>query len=73
MACGLLDTCLICLAVDLEDSSFLAHCFTLLAGSFSRLILESLIVFETKSSTLKKNKKCVYVGSLLFQVGTLLD
>ena len=63
MACGSLDTCLICLAVDLEDSSFLASCLTLLAGSFCRSILESSIVLETNSLSLRKTKICLYVGS----------
>ena len=51
------DTCLIWHAVDLELSSFLASCLTLLAGNFSRSTLPSLMVFETNSSSLNKNQK----------------
>ena len=43
--------------VALELSSFLASCLTLLAGSFSRSTLLSLMVLETKSSYLRKNQK----------------
>ena len=56
VACGSLDTSLICHAVDLEDSNFLASCLTLLAGIISRRILESLIVLETNFSCLRKNQ-----------------
>ena len=59
MACGSLDICFMCLAVDLEDSSFLASCLTLLAGNFPRSIVESLIVLGTNSSSLRKKPKYV--------------
>ena len=72
MACGSLDTCLMCLVVDLEDSHFLASCLTLLAGNISRSMLESLIILETNSSFLRKKPKYVSMQVLLFQVGTLL-
>ena len=45
-----------CLAVDLEDSNFFVNCLTLLAGNFSRSILESFIVLDTNSSSLRKNQ-----------------
>ena len=51
-----LDIFLICLALDLDDFRFLASSLTLLAGSFSRSMLESLIVLETISSSLRKNQ-----------------
>ena len=56
-ACGSPATCLIWCTVALELSSFLASCLTLLAGIFSRSTLPSLMVFETNSSSLKKNQK----------------
>ena len=64
-----------CLALDLEDSNFLASCPTLPAGNFSRSILESLVVLQTISSSLRKktNKICLCVVFLLFLVGTLPD
>ena len=46
MARGSLDIFLMCRAVDLDDCNFLESCLTLLAGIFSRSILESLIVLE---------------------------
>ena len=56
---GHLTICLMSLAVDLEDSNFLASCLSLLAENFSRLMLESLIVLETNSSSLRKKPKYV--------------
>ena len=56
-ACGSPATCLIWHAVALELSSFWASCLTLLAGNFSRSTLPSLMVLETKSSSLRKNQK----------------
>ena len=44
-------------AVDLDDSSFFANCLTLLAGNLSRSMLESFIVLETNSSSLRKKQK----------------
>ena len=61
VACGTLDIFLMCLVVDLEDSNFLASCLTLLAGNFSRSILESLIVSETNYSSIRKTKTCLCV------------
>ena len=61
VACGSLDTCLMCLAVDLEDSNFFASYLTLLAGNLSRSILESLIVLDTNSSSLRKKPKYVFL------------
>ena len=40
-----------------EDSIILASCLTLLAGNFSRCILESLMFLETNSSSFWKNQK----------------
>ena len=72
VACGSFDTCLMYFAVDLEDSSFLANCLTLLAGNLSRSILGSFIVLETKSSSLrKKPKKCLSIIFLPYLGGTL--
>ena len=51
-----LDIFLISLALDLDDSRFLASCLTLLARNFSRSMLESLIASETNSSSLRKNQ-----------------
>ena len=68
VACSSLDICLICLAVNLEDSSFLASCLTLLAGNFSRSILESLIVLETKF--LIPQKKPKYSCTALYHSST---
>ena len=56
MAGGSLDIFLVCLAVDLDDSNFLASCLTLLAGNFSRSMLESLMGLETNSSYPRKNQ-----------------
>ena len=53
----LLATCLICLAVALELSIFFTSCLTLLAGNLFRSVLLSFIVFETNSSSLRKNQK----------------
>ena len=46
-----------CLAVDFEDSLFLASCLTLLAGYLSKSMLESLMILETNPSSFKKNQK----------------
>ena len=56
VACGSFDTCLMYFAVDLEDSNFFANCLTLLTGNLSKSILESFIVLETNSSSLRKNQ-----------------
>ena len=62
-------TCFMSLAVDFEDSIFLASCLILLAGNFSRSILESLIVLETSSSSLRKNQKISQCKILAVLVG----
>ena len=54
---GSLATALMCLAVDFIDSIFLVNYLTLLAGSLSKSVLESLMVLETNSSSFKKNQK----------------
>ena len=54
---GSLATCLMCLAVTFELSIFFATCLILLVGNLSRSMLPSLIVFETNSSSFKKNQK----------------
>ena len=46
-----------CLVVDFEDSIFLASTLTLLAGNFSRSILELLMVLETNYSSFRKKQK----------------
>ena len=73
VACGSLDTCLMCLAVDLIDSDFFAICLTLLAGNLSRSIFELFIVQDTKSSSFRKKTKYVSVEFLLSLVGILLS
>ena len=45
-----------CLVVDFEDSIFLASCLPLLAGNFSRSILELFMVLETNFSSLRKHQ-----------------
>ena len=57
VACGSFATCLMYFAVDSCDSSFFANCLTLLAGNLSRSMLESFIVLETNSSSLRKKQK----------------
>ena len=57
VACGSFDACLMYFAVDLEDSNFFASCLTLLAGNLSKSKLESFVVLETNSSSLRKNQK----------------
>ena len=59
VACGSFDACLMYFAVDLEDSNFFASCLTLLAGNLSKSKLESFIVLETNSSSLRKKPKNV--------------
>ena len=54
---GLLATYLMCLVVDFEDLVFLASCITLLAGNFSRSILESLMVLESNPWSFRKKQK----------------
>ena len=71
VACGSLDICLMCLAVDLEDSNFLASCLTLLAGNLSRSILESLRVLDTNSSSLRKKQKMIWCKILAVSCGYL--
>ena len=68
-ACGSLDIFLMCLAVDLDDSNLLASCLTLLAEHFSRLMLESLIVLETNSSSLRKNQNVLLCNILAVSAG----
>ena len=70
-ACGSWETCLMCFAVDLDDSSFLANCLTLLAGNLSKSMLESLIVFDTKSSSLRKNQNMSLCKILAVSCGYL--
>ena len=55
-ACGSPAACLICLALALELSIFLASCHTLLARNFSRSTLPSLISLDTNSSSFIKNQ-----------------
>ena len=52
-ACGWLVACLMCWAVALLDSNFLANCRTLLAGYCSRSAQPSFNVFDTKSSSFR--------------------
>ena len=64
VACGSLATFLMCLAVVLELSIFLANCLNLLAGNLFKSMLLSLMVFNTNSSSLRKNQNicslCLY-------------
>ena len=53
---GSFATPLMCLAADFEDSIFLASCLTLLAGNFSRSILESFMALERNSSSFRKKQ-----------------
>ena len=62
-ACGSLDIFMF-LAVDLDTLIFLASCLTLLAGNFSRSMLESLIVFDTKPSSFRKNPENISLQDL---------
>ena len=71
VACGSFDTCLLYFAVDLDDFSFFANCLTLLAGNLSRSILESFIVLETNSSSLRKNQKMSLCNILAVSWGYL--
>ena len=71
VACGLFDTCLMYFAVDLDHCSFFANCLTLLAGNLSRSILESFIVLETNSSSLRKNLKMSLCNILALSWGYL--
>ena len=64
-------TCLICLAVALELSIFLASWHTLLVGNLSRSTLPSLIVLETKSSSSGKNQKISLCSILAVSGGYL--
>ena len=50
-------TCLMCLAVDFEDSIFLASYLILLVGILFKTLFESLMVLETNSSSFMKNQK----------------
>ena len=58
---GSLATGFMCLAVDFEDSIFLASCLTLLAGNFSRSIFKSFMVLETNSSSFWKKTEYISV------------
>ena len=58
-----------CLAVHLDDSNILASCLALLAGNFSRSMLESLIVLETHSSPLRKNQNMSLCNILAVSAG----
>ena len=53
--------CLMCLAVALLDSSFLAICHTLAAGYCSSLVLPSLIVLAINSLSTMKSQKMFLV------------
>ena len=69
VACGSLDIFLMCLAVDLDDSNFLVSCLTLLAGNFSRSMLESIMVFETNSYSMRKNQNMSLCNILAVSAG----
>ena len=56
VACISPATCLMFLAVALELSYFLASWSSLLAGNLSNSTLPSFMVFETKSSSCRKNQ-----------------
>ena len=66
-------TCLMCLAVALELSYFLASWHTLVAGNLSKPTLPSFMVFETKSSSHRKNQNISLCKILAVFVGTLQD
>ena len=72
-AWGSLATCFICFAVALELSIFLASCLTLLAGNLLSSILLSLIVFETNSSSQRKNQKTSLCRILAVSCGYLAN
>ena len=70
-AWGSPDTCFICLAVAFELSNFLANWHTLLAGNLSKSMLPSLMVLDTKSSSLRKNQKMSLCSILAVSKGYL--
>ena len=68
---GTLAIALMCLAVDFEDSIFLACCLTLLLRNLSKSMLGSLMVLETNSSSFKeKNPENICAKYLQFLVAT---
>ena len=64
-------TCLMCLALALELSIFLAGWCTLLAGNLSRSMVPSLIILETNSSSFRKNQQISLCSILAVSGGYL--
>ena len=64
---GSVATDLMCLAVDFDDSIFLASCLTLLAGNFSRSIFtiidclrDKLFIFQRKTEYISMQNTCCF-------------
>ena len=65
------DTCFICLTVAFELSNFLANWHILLTGNLLTLMLPSLMVLDTKSSSLRKNQNMSLCSILAVSGGYL--